>query len=181
MTGADIEDAERRFGLMFPPDYRLFLATLHTPDPPMVGAAFMGSELVSTTGRQFSDWTGESDAIRAAMAWPIDGLLWSVEADDSWHPSWGTRPKDQRHREAVVRELAAGGPQLIPIFGHRYLVGPGDRSGNPVLSIYGSDVIVYAPNLRAYLPLEIGLEPRVEEKRPDRPIPFWQEVIDGLS
>jgi hypothetical protein len=147
----------------------------------MVGARFVGSELVPSTGRQFPDWTGDSQPIQTAMAWPLEGLLNSIEDNASWRPSWGPRPFETEHRETVVRRLAQHGPQLIPIFGHRYLAGPGDRSGNPILSIYGSDVIVYASDLSVYLPFEIGLEPRDAGKQPDPQIPFWQDVIDGLS
>jgi len=40
LSDAEMDAAEARFGLTFPPDYRLFLATLHTPDPEMVGTKF---------------------------------------------------------------------------------------------------------------------------------------------
>ena len=107
-------------------------------------------------------------------------MLRSIEDNQIWHPSWGPRPRERQHRDVVVRRLAAGGPQLIPIFGHRYLAGPGDRSGNPILSIYGSDVIVYASGLRVYLPFELGLESSGAGTKVAL-VPFWQDVIDGLS
>lgn len=185
MSATEISAAETRYGLVFPPDYRLFLETLHTPDPPMIGAHYEGSGLVPTSGRRFPDWTGPSGPIESGLAWPVEGLISSIEHDESWHDSWGPRPRGRKQRGRLVRELVAAGPQLVPVFGHRYLVGPGDRAGNPVLSIYGSDVIVYAPGLRAYLPNELGLSPPSTSgkghARPVDPIPFWQDVIDGLS
>jgi hypothetical protein len=185
MTDDEIAAAQERFGLVFPPDHRLFLGTLHTPDPEMVGATFAGGyTLVPTTGRQFHDWTGDPAVIAERIAWPLEGLLWSIEQDHGWFAEWGERPRTEAHREAKVRELAAAGAQLVPICGHRYLAGSPDRVGNPVLSIYGADTIIYAGNLRLFLPLELGLQSRpgaIENSMIARgePIPFWQDVIDG--
>lgn len=184
MTDAEIGEAEDRYGLRFPPDYRLLLATLHTPDPPMVGARFVGTELVPSYGRLFHDWTGDPEPIQSAIAWPLDALLWSIEHDESWHPSWGPRPRGKRQREALLRQSVEAGPQLVPVLGHRYLVGPPDRIGNPVLSIYGADVIVYGSDLRSYLLAELDLDPLASsdggDEEPADGIPFWQDVIDGL-
>jgi hypothetical protein len=192
MSDIEIHAAEKRFGLTFPPDYRLLLATLHTPDPPMVGARWSGRGLLPSTesdhllpaeSRQFPDWTGDASPIDESIAWPLEGLVWSIEHDESWCPGWGARPRGRRQREALVRELAVVGPQLVPVYGHRYLVGPRERVGNPVLSIWGSDVIVYGSSLRSYLPLELGLERpptgSVDSGGLGR-IPFWQDVINGL-
>jgi len=184
MTDAEIVAAENRFGLAFPPDYRLFLATLHTPDPPMIGARFEGSDLIPDQARSFPDWTGDDRPIETLIAWPLEGLIWSIEQDERWHPNWGRRPRGRRQREALLRDISSAGPQLVPVSGHRYLVGPTNREGNPVLSIYGSDVIVYTRNLVFYLPLDLGIappnpDPHVETLRME-PIPFWQDIIDGL-
>ena len=84
MTDGEIAAAEARFGLQFPPDYRQFLAVLHTPDPAQIGTAFVGASPVRATRRAFPDWTGDPKPIREALAWPLDSLLWSIEADDSW-------------------------------------------------------------------------------------------------
>jgi hypothetical protein len=119
MTAAQIDAAQARFGLTFPPDYRLFLETLHTPDPPMVGAQFEGSVLVPHSAREFPDWTGDPAPVEAMLAWPIEVLLWSIEADGGWYRTWGPRPSTKAERDAAVRQLAADGPQLVPVFGRR--------------------------------------------------------------
>ncbi|HEX7591728.1 MAG TPA: hypothetical protein VF375_07240 [Candidatus Limnocylindrales bacterium] len=184
MTPEQIRAAESRFGLTFPPDYRLFLETLHTPDPPMVGARFEGSELVPHSEWEFPDWTGDPAPIEARMAWPVEGLLWSIEADGSWYRTWGPRPSTKAEREAVVRRLAAAGPPLIPVFAHRCLVGS-ENAGNPVLSLYGSDLIVYGPDLRSYLLVEFNFldweTAHAGAAGSPKPIPFWQDVIDCLE
>ena len=91
MTDDEVDDAERRCGLRFPPDYTLFLRTLHTTDPERV--QYVDGTIHEHVGRPFFDWTGDPDPIAQALAWPLDGLLWSVEMDESvWHPVWGPRP-----------------------------------------------------------------------------------------
>jgi hypothetical protein len=103
MTEAQITEAEGRFGLKFPPDYRTFLGALHTMDPEMAGFRFQGQMPVAHTGREFSDWLGDAEPIIKALEWPVDGLLWSIEADSSWHPNWGPRPDTKDGRAADVR------------------------------------------------------------------------------
>ena len=43
---------------------------------------------------------------------------------------------------------------LVPFYIHRYIVCGPDRASGPVLSIHGTDVIVYADNLHQYLESE---------------------------
>jgi hypothetical protein len=166
MTDAEVTQAEERHGLTFPPDYRLFLQTLHTTDPERV--RYVDGTIRTHVGRPFHDWQGDRSPIDEAMAWPLDGLLWSIEADDSWSSSWRDRPRTPEARAARVRELAAGAPPLIPLMGHRYLVGEPLEAGNPVLSIYGSDVIVYAPTFGAWLVAELAqmVDPSLRELAP---------------
>jgi len=184
MTDAQVTQAEERYGLTFPPNYRLFLQTLHTTDPERV--RYVDGTIHSPVGRPSHDWQGDRSQIDDAMSWPLDGLLWSIEAEDSWSSSWGDRPPTPESRAARVRELAAGGPPLIPLKGHRYLVGEPLEAGNPVLSIYGSDVIVYEPTFGTWLVAELAqmVDPSLRELAPrvdgDVPaIPFCQDVIDG--
>jgi hypothetical protein len=181
MTDAQVDDAQRRYRLVFPPDYRRFLTTLHTTDPEMVGAFYEGSTLVAKTGRSVHDWSGDPDPINKALAAPVDGLLWSIEAEDSWHPRWGPRPDTERGRVEVIRALAANAPPLIPVMGHRYLVGAPIVEGNPVLSMYGADVIVYADNLESYLASELAGQPWHVSKHGELAdaLGIWWDLIEG--
>lgn len=53
---------------------------------------------------------------------------------------------------------------FIPIYGHRALVAFSDPSLSPVLSVVGSDVIIYGQDLRDYLLHEFDEELRLSEK-----------------
>jgi len=48
----------------------------------------------------------------------------------------------------------AYGFQLMPIYGHRYVLCTSDLASSSVLSIHGNDVIVYEDSLREYLTKE---------------------------
>jgi hypothetical protein len=181
LTESQIDDVQRQYGLVFPRDYRRFLLTLHTPDPDQIGAFYQGHTLVPETGRSVYDWTGDPAPIRKALAWPLEGLLWSVEADDSWHPNWGERPESPSGRAATVRQLVEAGPPLIPVLGHRYLVGAPLDEGNPVLSIYGSDVIVYSDDLESCLAMDLTGQPSRASRYSELEgiLGIWWDVITG--
>lgn len=152
LSDDQLASAEKFFGHPFPDDFKLFLKTLHTttqpPRRPREG------KLVPAPG--FHDWVNEKEALRQAFAAPVEGLLFDVEHNGLWLAEWGAKPQSARERQAVVRREASNSSPLIPIFGHRYLVATPKESGNPVLSINQSDVIVYGDDLRSYLLRELA-------------------------
>jgi hypothetical protein len=72
---------------------------------------------------------------------------------------------------------------LIPIYGHRYLVGEPCCAGNPVLSVHQSDIIVYGRDLREYLLREFAADLGGRALRDDRfpvgDLPFWGAFCTG--
>jgi len=183
----DIESAEERFGLSFPPDYRLFLRRLHTVDRPRPGWFFVDGETKAPRDTpSFTDWRDEP-AVRAALDGPVSGLIFDLEHNSLWLEGWGPRPEAPAAREAELRRRAASAPHLIPVYSHRCLLGDPQISGNPVLSLYQSDIIFYGPDLRWYLLIEfadlLGLDrgeideastPHYRHRMKD--IPFWGEL-----
>jgi hypothetical protein len=188
LTDAEIDDVERRWSVRFPPDYRLFLRHLHTTDRPMVGARFVGDKLTPSEWPSFYNWLTDTDALRSYFDWPLDGLLFDVENADLWLPSWGERPDSRQGRAEVVRTLAATAPRLIPIYSHRYLLAEPCQAGNPVFSVYQTDVIVYGGALRRYflaefaslLGITVPYSPAevIETSLDLASIPFWSEAWD---
>ena len=86
-TQAELDSAQHRFGLVFPPD----LVALLREKRPVEG----------------HDWTDDV-AIRRALERPFNGLLTSAENGRLWWPEWGRRPSDAHAREQVQGEEAEG-------------------------------------------------------------------------
>lgn len=188
LSASDLEIVEAMFSVKLPAAYRLFVATLHTPDPPLAATQVRGGRIVRVEQRLFTDWTGDTFPIIAALERPLVGLLRGV-ALGRWHPVWGERPADEREWLIRVRHLA-GAARLIPLAGQRYLVALPGRDDGPVLAIHGADASIVAPDLRSGLLRELGLEDGsaaadgagVPVSAPDVPeaIPFWSEVVAGV-
>ena len=85
-TQAELDDAQAKFGLVFPPD----LVALLRDRRPSAGHL----------------WTDEV-AIRKMLAWPFEGLLFDVENNGLWWPEWGERPASPNEREDVMRAVVA--------------------------------------------------------------------------
>lgn len=154
-TAAEIERAQTRFRLTFPPD----LVELLRDRRPVGGP----------------DWNNE-ETVRPLLAWPFEGLLFDIENNGLWWAEWGNRPNAAEERTEVLAQVLSRAPKLIPIFGHRYLPATPTQAGNPVFSVYQSDVIYCGANLAHYLDAEeYGLEshswPEVRE------IDFWSELV----
>lgn len=165
LTDAEIEAAESRCGTRFPPDLRLFLKVLHRE---------------AEGESRFIDWRTEDVAER--LRWAVDGVVFDIENDaQPWLASWGDRPKTHDGLVSRLTELSAAA-KLIPLRGHRYLVGEPCAEGNSVLSIHQADVIVYGDDLRGYLLHELfgdatscaGGEPLLERWKK---IPFWGALV----
>lgn len=107
-----------------------------------------------------------------------------------WQPSWGPQPDNLKAQKARVRELVESAPRLIPLLAHLCLLSEPCVAGNPVFSVWQSDIVVYGADLRDYLLFEfmdlLGLEPadakalariirdRVHQHFPGyQAVPFW--------
>ncbi len=155
-TQAELDEVQQKFGLAFPPD----LVALLREKRPVDG----------------HDWTDEV-AIKRMLDWPFEGLLCSVERELIWWPEWGERPASQDARKEVLQSVISNAPKLIPLISHRYLPENPHEAGNPVFSIFHSDVIYYGADLADYFEREfIGWNQR---PWPDqiKYIPFWSDLV----
>jgi hypothetical protein len=106
-----------------------------------------------------------------------------------WLDSWGGRPSDAEGRQERVSELVSKAPSLVPVISHRYLLGTPVKAGNPVLSVYQSDIIIYGSNFRNFLTADLsdllGLDHEEAYRRAIEGVPFssitsiqfWGEII----
>lgn len=162
----ELTRAESVIGARFPPDLREMLGV------------FM------PVGRGCPDWRDPSSpAIATQLRWPLEGMIFDLEQDQFWLPSWGPKPTSLEERIAIAEGAVAGAPVLIPVMGHRYLPAEPCERGNPVYSVHQTDVIVYGHELRSYWKNELG--PVTERDRAmasspaPKPIRFWSEVLEA--
>jgi hypothetical protein len=186
---AEINSFEQTWDLRFPPDYRLFLRLLGAPDQPMVSVGYKGREMVQGESPSFYHWGRDEETIQDARSWPLEGLLFDVENEVLWPDSWGERPKDVEGRRQRLSGLVQTAPPLIPIIGHRYLVGTPLQAGNPVLSVHQSDIIFYGLDFRKFLIAELADLLEIDHREAYEravaeitetsytSIPFWGEIM----
>jgi len=154
---SDLDRAQQRFGLVFPPD--------------LIG---MLREKRPAAGH---DWNDEA-ARRRALSWPFEGLLFDVESNEMWWPEWGERPVKAQERCEVLRAIVSRAPKLIPLMSHRYLPQEPQSTGNPVFSVYQSDVIYYGSNLEDYFFREFQGWSARPWPGAIRRIRFWSDLVD---
>jgi len=132
-------------------------------------------------GRRFPDWREpDSDAIRDRLAWPFEGIAFEIEQNAFWMDAWGTRPSALAEALAIARTQVSAAPRLIPIAGHRYLPAEPAFAGNPVLSVYQTDIIYYGDNLAAYLRCEFRQLPYGDAVHDTaRRVRFWSDLVDA--
>ncbi len=155
-SAAELERAQARFDLNFPPD----LIDLLRDRRPVGGP----------------DWNN-GEMVRSSLAWPFEGLLFDVENNVLWWPEWGDRPGTAEERAEVLRGVVSRAPRLIPIFSHRFLPASPGESGNPVFSVYQSDVIHYGADLDDYIEREEQGWESVPWPDHVREIDFWSELV----
>jgi hypothetical protein len=121
------------------------------------------------------DWFDDV-VIKKAIAWPFESLLFDVEHNQLWLPTWGERPEDSEDRNEVLREKVFQAPKLIPLMGHRFLPETPQEVDNPVFSVYGSDIVYYGSNLSDYFKREFEGWNSVPWPRQTKRIAFWSEL-----
>lgn len=158
-TPAELDDAQAKYGLAFPPD----LIDLY---------------LTHRLARGY-DWTRNEEDIRRALAWPLQGLHFDVETNGLWRPEWGERPAEEMARLEVLEAVVVHAPRLIPLFGHRYLPQSPAEAGNPVFSVYQSDIVLYGRDLKDWIDREFHNTRRPPDQAEPRWIPFWSDFAFG--
>ncbi|MET9955089.1 hypothetical protein ABZ135_26560 [Streptomyces sp. NPDC006339] len=131
----ELDGVEARFGFTFAADHRTFLAA--------------GLPLGSPS---WPDWrNGDPEDLARRLARPVEGVLFDVEHNRFWHPRWSPRPTGTAEAVRVARAELATVPQLVPVYGHRYLPGTAGAWGHPVLSVHQTDIILYGNDLADYV------------------------------
>ena len=164
LTPKELERAEEIHRFRFPPDLRSLLSH------------------ALPRGPDFPDWRKpKSAALIRQMTWPFRGMAFDIERNAFWWPPWGPRPAALADALALAKSAVEAAPRLIPIFGHRYLPAEPEEAGNPVFSIYQTDIIHYGKDLRSYLANEFGGPgPNIVIVGGTlRRIRFWTDLVDA--
>ena len=174
LTDEEVSQVEKTFGFRFPPDLRMLL------------------QHALPVSKGWLNWRDEAEeTIRHRMAWPADGICFDIEHNNFWMKAWGSRPDDLLAAFSIARHQVAAAPTLIPVLGHRFLPEEPFLAGNPVLSVYQTDIIHYGSDLASYFSNEFSADPQALPNYyipcPDwvaqspRPIRFWDDLIEGLE
>lgn len=110
------------------------------------------------------------------LDWPLEGIIFDIENNDFWLREWGDRPASSNERAEVASAAVSHAPKLIPLISHRYIPTEPSESGNPVFSIYQTDIIYYGANLTHYFENEFGGWSALDESA-YRHIRFWSDLV----
>ncbi|MBC9880191.1 hypothetical protein G8O24_22945 [Bradyrhizobium sp. INPA01-394B] len=159
-TQSELDVAQAKYGLVFPPD----LVALLRDRRPILGY----------------DWRSDDKEIREMLKWPLEGLLFDVENNALWWPEWGDKPGTAEARSEVLEKIIGSAPKLIPLVSHRYLPAEPNEPGNPVFSIYQSDLIYYGADLADYFERDF-VDPSRPLSQPVKHITFWSDLVERNS
>jgi hypothetical protein len=190
LSDQEITEIEQHWQLQFPPDYRLFLKTLHCMNKKIISFNEESMGMKDDDHYTYLNWQIHQKEIEQKYEWIIEGMLFDVQ-HGIWWPGWGEKPRTSEAQEVRIRELVAAAPRIIPIVGNCYLLIEPCQSGNPVLSISQTDIIVYSPDLYSFFLREVttqslrGLTAALKkskeigrERLPQyKTISFWGEFV----
>jgi hypothetical protein len=164
LTDSEARRAEDCHAFRFPPDLRDLL---------------MFALPISKGWPNWRDATNPE--IEARMAWPYEGICFDIEHNVFWLEEWGPKPSTNEAAFAIARKKIDEAPKLIPICGHRYIPSVPSLVGNPVFSVYQTDIIHYGADLPNYLENEFYYyfeTPEYSLKEPIRRIEFWTRLVE---
>jgi hypothetical protein len=173
LTDEEFSRIEGEFGFEFADDHWAFLAA---GLPVNRGLPPKQPGVISTHPSPWPDWrNAHADALRAFLAWPVEGTLFDVAHNRFWHDSWGSRPSETKAAAEVAEQRLAVVPQMI--YGHRYLPEGRGVFGHPVLSMYQTDVIYYGLDLADYIDAEFGRRDAPRPEAPAATVEFWRDLV----
>lgn len=166
LTQMEFQRIEELYKIRFPPDLKNFLANY----------------LPIKNG--FINWRDENPAnrksIEDSLNWPLEGMIFDIEQNNFWYEKWGPKPSMLNEAIEKCKEMFQSVPKLIPIYSHRYIPMDPLEAGNPIFSVYQTDIILYGINLEIYLFNEFGHDEHAPVSGAlEKKIRFWSDLVDG--
>jgi hypothetical protein len=155
---------EEFYDIRFPPDLKDFL------------------KIALPISKGFYNWRNFSEdnvkSIKNMLSWPLEGMIFDIENNSFWYKYWGSKPARTFEAVELCRREMKKVPTLIPIFGHRYISSEPEERGNPVFSVYQTDIIYYGENLLSYLKIEFNMKKHeLIDHTKVKNIRFWSEIV----
>ena len=167
ISDTELRQIETLYRLRFPPDLKEFLK----------------SALPISKG--FPNWRdGAEREIMSKLEWPYDGMCFDIKNNAFWLDRWGEQPASTDAACAIARQAVGTAPVLIPIYSHRYIPDRPCERGNPVLSVYQTDIIFYGRDLSDYFENEFSRTSQERElalqfkHNQVKRIEFWSDIIE---
>ncbi len=164
LTDSEFEEIENTCNFKFPPDLRDFLSI----------ALPINDDWIN-----WRNWTKKE--ITDQLSWPYEGICFDIEHNSFWRDEWGKKPNTLKECFKVAKEVVNNAPTLIPIYSHRFIPDTPHEAGNPVFSVYQTDIIYYGTNLYNYLRNEFSStfgKPENPEKNDFKDIKFWTKLVE---
>ena len=95
LAETELEELQEAHSVIFPPDLAAFL------------------QRVVPVGDRFPDWRGRSQDLQSRFEEPLQGILFDVEHNDFWAPSWGSRPTELRQALAKTKAVVNAAPKAL--------------------------------------------------------------------
>lgn len=170
LSNLEVAQIQEKFNVRFPPDLKQFLQTRLPISDHFIN--WRQGLLDKETAKDIVD----------RLNWPLDGILWDL-CNDDWLSIWGDKPKNHEDKAAIAKSCYARVPQMVPIYGHRYIPSDPDESGNPVFSVHQTDIIYYGFDLATYFSHEFHFELNDTFQiidGPNRQIEFWTWCVENM-
>ncbi|MGG3470276.1 SMI1/KNR4 family protein [Neobacillus pocheonensis] len=160
----EIVEIESLYGFKFPPDLKELLM------------------YALPVSKGFVNWRDKSEKnikhIKKRFNWPLEGMIFDIKNNEFWMDDWGEKPNSLKDAIEIATKEFKKAPKLIPIFSHRYISDTPSESGNPIYSVYQTDIIFYGDNLTTYFKVEFDLMDQQDIDFDNiKEIPFWSNLV----
>lgn len=184
LTEEQINSVELKYSIEFIPEHREFLKVLHAIDKKeIIEYEDENGETVLEEHMLFYNWLEDEEEIQQRLYSLSDWLFFDVDgANKVWLKSWGIKPKSKEKRKEIFDDWFSKIPNLIPMLGHRFVVSDSNLKWKPILSMWGSDIIVMGWNFRTYLLNEmrnhLDIHIQVFDEEDER---FYSEILPEIQ
>lgn len=160
----EIQQIEQEYDFRFSPDLREFLM------------------FVLPISKGFINWRKSNrEQILEILSWLYEGICLNIEYNAFWLEAWGQRLISLEDAFKISGKAVEDAPTLIPIYEHRYIPDNPVERGNPIFSVYQTDIIYYGSDLADYLENEFRyyFGRKAYSLIGDiKPIEFWSQLVE---